>query len=123
MADDPGDEAERFFSRMVSPTAWQRLSAQGRAERRADGPALVADMASIRREPPFDVMELSVPVVFGMGGNGSAPHHRAGVAWLGSHVPGASTYEVPGGQHGAHLSHPDHFADFVRTVMQRAALA
>lgn len=120
MADDPGDEAEHFFSRMVSPTAWQRLSHEGRAERRADGPALVADMASIRREPPFDVMELSVPVVFGMGGLASAPHHRASVDWLGSHVPGASTYEVLGGQHGSHLSHPDHFADFVRTVMGRA---
>jgi pimeloyl-ACP methyl ester carboxylesterase len=123
MADDPGEESERFFSRMVSPTAWHRLTEEGRAGRRADGPALVADMVGIRSDPPpFDVTELSVPAVFGVGGEASAPHHRATVAWLGSHVPGAIAYEISGSQHGAHLSHPDHFADFVRAVMERAAV-
>ena len=31
VADDPGEEVERFFSRMVSPAAWSRLSEEGRA--------------------------------------------------------------------------------------------
>jgi len=117
MDEDPGAEAERFFTRMVGPGAWNRLSEQGRAERRADGPALVADLLSVRGEAPFDVMDLSVPVVFGMGGAASQPHHRNGVTWLGSHVPGASIYEIPGAGHGAHLSHPDGFATYVRTVL------
>jgi pimeloyl-ACP methyl ester carboxylesterase len=121
MAEDPGEEAERFFSRMVSPNAWQRLTEEGRASRRADGPALVADMHFMRGSQPFEVMDLVVPVVFGMGGEGSQPHHRTTVAWLGSHVPGAESYEIAGAQHGAHLSHPDHFAAFVRRVLQRAA--
>jgi pimeloyl-ACP methyl ester carboxylesterase len=121
VAEDPGEEAERFFSRMVSPSSWRRLTDEGRAERRADGPALVADMHSLRGGAPFDVMDLIVPVVFGMGGAGSQPHHRRGVAWLGANVPGAMAYEINGAQHGAHLSHPDHFADFVRTVVARAA--
>ncbi len=123
MADDPGDEAERFFRRMVSPSAWERLSDAGRAARRADGPALLADFRSIRGNPPFDVLDLSVPAVFGMGGPGTAAHHRDTVAWLGAHVPGAAVYEIAGAQHGAHLSHPDNFAGFIRAVLVRAAVA
>jgi pimeloyl-ACP methyl ester carboxylesterase len=121
MAEDPGDEAERFFGRMVSPAAWERLTDEGRAGRRADGPALVADLASMRGDAPFDVMDLTVPVVFGMGGAESQSHHRNGVTWLGTHVPGASTYEVEGARHGAHLSHPDHFAAYIRAVLERGA--
>ncbi len=119
IADDPGDEAERFFSRMVSPTAWHRLTDEGRASRRADGPALIADLTSMRGAPPFDVMALTIPAVFGMGGLGAA-HHRRGVAWLGANVPGACAIEIDGAHHGAHLSHPDHFADMVRLVVARA---
>jgi pimeloyl-ACP methyl ester carboxylesterase len=117
MAEDPAEEVERFFSRMVSPSAWQRLSDAGKAGRRADGPALIADLLSLRGEPPFDVMDLAVPALFGVGGTASAAHHRDSVAWLGSHVPGAAAYEITQAQHGAHLSHPDHFAAFVRAVV------
>jgi pimeloyl-ACP methyl ester carboxylesterase len=111
---------ERFFIRMISASAWERLSEEGRAQRRADGPALEADLTSMRGERPFEVMDLTVPSVFGMGGPSSQPHHRQSVAWLGSHVPGAVSYEIEGAQHGAHLSHPDHFAAMVRTVVDRA---
>ena len=119
---DPGEEAERFFRRMVSPSAWERLSDAGRAGRRADGPALLADFGSLGGDPPFDVVDLTVPAVFGVGGTASAAHHRDTVAWLGAHVPGATVYEIAGAHHGAHLSHPDNFAGFVRVVVQRAAV-
>jgi pimeloyl-ACP methyl ester carboxylesterase len=120
LAEDPGAEAEHFFGRMVSPASWERLTDEGQASRRADGPALVADLTSMRGPAPFDVMTLSVPCVFGMGGAGSQPHHRAGVEWLGTHVPGAIYFEADGAQHGAHLSHPDKFATYARLVMERA---
>jgi pimeloyl-ACP methyl ester carboxylesterase len=119
MADDPGEEAERFFGRMVSQSAWERLTEEGKATRRADGPALVADLTSMRGPTPFDVMALEVPAVFGMGGLG-AEHHRRAVTWLGANVPGAMAYEIEGSHHGAHLSHPDHFAHFVRLVLEQA---
>lgn len=122
IAEDPGDEAERFFCRMVSPEAWEHLTDAGRAERRADGPALVADLRGIRGEgPPFDVARLSVPAVFGRGGEGTAPHHRRNVQWLGEHVPGAVVYDIEAARHGAHLSHPDHFAEMTRLVVKRAS--
>jgi pimeloyl-ACP methyl ester carboxylesterase len=120
LAEDPEDEVERFFSRMVSPSAWQRLSDAGRAGRRADGPALVADLLSLRGNPPFDVATLAVPAVFGSGGPGSRTHHIDAVTWLGAHVPGAEAYQIAGAQHGAHLSHPDGFAAFSRRVVERA---
>jgi pimeloyl-ACP methyl ester carboxylesterase len=121
LADDPGEEAERFFNRMVGAGAWDRLTEDGRAQRRADGPALVADLCSMRGEgPPFDVTTLAVPAVFGRGGPASAEHHRRTVEWLGANVPGAVVYEIENAQHGAHLSHPDHFATMVRLVVERA---
>jgi lipase len=121
LADDPAVEVQRFFSRMVSPTAWDRLTDEGRASRQADGPALVADLTSMRGEAPFDVLTLSVPLVLGMGGQKSQPHHRNGVSWLAEQIPGAVAFEVEGAGHGAHLSHPDHFAAFLRAVLARGA--
>jgi pimeloyl-ACP methyl ester carboxylesterase len=123
LAEDPAEEVERFFSRMVSPSAWRRLSEAGKAGRRADGLALVADLLSLRGDPPFDVLRLAVPALFGVSGPTSATHHRESVAWLGSHVPGGAVFEIEHAQHGAHLSHPDHFAAFVRSVVTRASVA
>jgi pimeloyl-ACP methyl ester carboxylesterase len=119
LAEDPAEEVERFFSRMVSRSAWARLSQAGKASRRADGPALLADILTLRGVRPFDVTDLAVPALFGVGGPTSATHHRQGVAWLGAHVPGAAVFEIEGAQHGAHLSHPDRFAAFVRAVVAR----
>ena len=61
-----------------------------------------------------------MPSVFGMGGPASRPHHRRTVEWLGANVPGGVVYEIEGAQHGAHLSHPDHFAAMTRLVIERA---
>jgi pimeloyl-ACP methyl ester carboxylesterase len=80
----------------------------------------VAELNAIRvSDAPFDVGSMSIPALFGRGGR-SIPHHREGVAWLVEHTPNAQLYEVPGAAHGAHLSHPDGFADFVRRAVERA---
>ena len=122
MSEDPAVEVEHFFSRMVSPGAWARLTDEGRADRVADGPALMGDLRSFRSsEPVFEVTALAAPAVFGRGGEGSAPHHRRSVEWLGENVPGASVFRIEGAHHGAHLSHPDHFAAMTRLVIEKAA--
>jgi pimeloyl-ACP methyl ester carboxylesterase len=107
---------------MVSPDSWARLTDEGRADRVADGPALMGDLRSFRSmEPVFEVTALAVPAIFGRGGEGSAPHHRRSVEWMGENVPGASVFRIEGAQHGAHLSHPDHFAALTRLVIEKAA--
>lgn len=120
LGDDPAVAAERFFRRVMGDQAWDRLPERGRVERRADGPALVAEIDALRLdEPPFDVGALRIPAVFGRGER-SRRHHRDGVAWLVEHAPDAELVEIPGATHGAHLSHPDAFARFVRRAVERA---
>lgn len=115
-----GAEAERFFRRMVGDAAWDRMSDAAKEERRADGPALEAELAAIRiTEAPFDVRALAVPATFGTGDR-SASRHRATVEWLAEQVPGAERVEIHGASHGAHLTHPDAFASMVRSAVARA---
>ncbi len=118
--DDPAAAVESFFRGQVGAEAWDRLEPAARADRLADGPALITELASIGREPLFDVTELRVPAVFGGGGD-SDRYHKEHLAWLAEHVPGAEMVEIAGAGHGAHLTHPDAFARFVRTTMARAA--
>ncbi len=118
--EDPADVAERFFRRMVGDTAWERLPEAAKAARRSDGAALAAELAAIRVDrPPFDVASLAVPAVFGRG-TASLPHHRDAVTWLHEHVAGSGLVEIEGAGHGAHLTHPDAFAGFVRAAVARA---
>jgi pimeloyl-ACP methyl ester carboxylesterase len=113
------EAAERFFRRMVGDDAWDRLPEAAREERRADGPALEAELNAIRStEAPFDVTELTVPSVYGRGEK-SATRHRQTVTWCVEHTPGAELVEVPGAGHGAHLTHPDAFAAMVRRLLDR----
>jgi pimeloyl-ACP methyl ester carboxylesterase len=118
--DDAAVAAERFFRRMVGDAAWDRLPEEGRAARRADGPALAAELQAIRLTgAPFDVGALAVPAIFARGER-SAPRHRQSVAWLVEHTPGAELIEFPGATHGAHLTHPDAFAAMARRALARA---
>ena len=54
--EDPATFAEGFFRRVVGDAGWDRLTDQARADRQADGPALVAELSDLRRHgPPFDL--------------------------------------------------------------------
>jgi pimeloyl-ACP methyl ester carboxylesterase len=120
-AEDPAAFAESFFRRVVSDEAWGRLSEKARAERHADGPALVAELASIRRDrSPIDFDAIVVPVVLGRGSR-SLPHHRRAIETLAELLRTTEIVEFPGATHGAHLSQPDAFAAFVRLVVARGS--
>jgi len=118
--EDPATFAEGFFRRLVGDAGWDRLTDQARADRHADGPALVAELSDLRRHgSPFDLGHLRVPLVLGRGG-ASIPHHRRAIDALAELVPDAEVIEIPGSAHGAPLSHPDAFAAFVRRVVERS---
>ncbi|HZU81231.1 MAG TPA: alpha/beta hydrolase [Acidimicrobiales bacterium] len=118
--DDPARFAEGFFRRMVGDSSWERLTPTARAEREADGAALMAELTALRSgPPPFDVRALAVPAVFARG-EASVWHHRRAVDELVAQVRGSELVEVAGAGHGAHLSHPGAFADMVRRTLARA---
>ncbi len=114
---DPAAEAERFFRRMVGDEAWERLPEAARAERLADGPALVADLTAVRvAQAPFAVADLAIPSVFARGAI-SAAHHRDTVEWCHHQVPGSQLVEVAGAQHGVHLTHPSAVAAMISDLL------
>jgi pimeloyl-ACP methyl ester carboxylesterase len=118
---DPEDAAEAFLRRMIGDARWQRLPADMRAERRAEGHALVAEMRSVRppNPPPFDAAAISVPVVAACGGEARPKHVRA-TRDLARTAPHGELRIVEGAGHGAHMSHPEEVADLVRRALERA---
>lgn len=111
---DPGDEAERFMRSMVGDRVWERLPPSTRADRRAEGPALLADRAMVEvADPPYDLAAIVAPVLSAAGSATSGRHRRAAEEL----ANGARTGElavVDGATHGAHLTHPAAVAELVR---------
>jgi pimeloyl-ACP methyl ester carboxylesterase len=118
---DPEDAAEAFLRRMIGDATWQRLPAAMRAERRAEGHALLAEMRSVRppNPPPYDAAAVTVPVVAAFGTE-SRPHHMRATDDLARVTPRGELRVVEGADHGAHLTHPNEFADLVRRALERA---
>jgi pimeloyl-ACP methyl ester carboxylesterase len=116
----PEDAAETFMRRMIGDARWERLPERARARRRDEGPALMAEMSSMRdNSAPFDPGQVSVPAIIGRG-ELSAPHHRRAAGALAGLIPGAELVEVEGAGHGVHLTHPDAFAAIVRRALERS---
>lgn len=120
-APDPAEEAERFMRRMVGDRIWERLPQSTRADRRAEGVALAADLASVRVATPlFDSSAISVPVLCSAGSEGDA-WHRAAVERLAADLPNGDLQIVNEAGHGVHLTHPSATAELV--LRARSAVA
>jgi pimeloyl-ACP methyl ester carboxylesterase len=117
------EAAEWFLRRMIGDRTWEKLPASMRAERRAEGPALLADMRSVRppHPVPFDPGAVTVPVLSAFGSE-SRPYHMRAADDLARAVPRGELAVVPGASHGAHLSHPAEFAGLVRRGVELAGL-
>lgn len=119
-AADPADEAEAFMRRAIGDHLWGRLGSRTRAARRAEGPALQADMASLEGAEPFDPASVAIPVVVGSGSETSWWHARA-ARELAEALPHAVHRVVAGAGHGAHLTHPAATAALIREAVDRAS--
>jgi pimeloyl-ACP methyl ester carboxylesterase len=117
-AEDPAQAAEAFMRRMIGDPLWERLPEKTKAARRAEGAALVADITAVHRDAPFELADVVMPVVVGRGSL-ARPHQYEGTQRLAAELPDAELYEIEGGRHGSHLSHPDEFAAFVRLVLSK----
>ncbi|HEY5439202.1 MAG TPA: alpha/beta hydrolase [Acidimicrobiales bacterium] len=114
LSSDPEAEAERFFRRIVSDAAWERMSELERQSRRLDGPALLSDLRTLRDGVvPFDIARLEVPTTF-IYGDGLAPEFYRNLndklALLNPLIEGR---DLVNAGHGAHLSVPDQLAQLI----------
>lgn len=115
-----GAAAEQFMRRMIGDERWEALPERTREQRRAEGPALVAELRSIRppAPPPYDPADLTMPVIAAHGTE-SQPHHQEATRVLAAVAPRGELVIVAGANHGVHLSHPAAVADLVRLAQQR----
>jgi len=119
---DPGDAAEAFMRRMLGDARWSRLPAHVRAERRAEGPTLLAELHTVHRPAPapYRPERVTVPVVAAFGSETQAQHKRAAEE-LARRAPRGVLEMVDGADHGAHLTHPREFAGLVRRSVSLAS--
>jgi pimeloyl-ACP methyl ester carboxylesterase len=110
----PDDEIEAISRALLGDAAWGRLRPEVRAQRRAEGAAFQADMAS-ELSAPFDFGDVRVPALVGFGTNTSSEHAH-GARWLAEALPDAGLQSISGAGHFAHRTHPEAFAVFVRSV-------
>jgi pimeloyl-ACP methyl ester carboxylesterase len=114
LGNDPALEAEKFFRRVVSDGAWERLSELERESRRRDGPALFDDIAPLRaRTPMFDLATLTTPAVYVYGDVLAPEFYQQLAAELASINPIIRSRQVRNAAHGAHLSIPDQLAALI----------
>ncbi len=114
LTSDPRAEAERFFRRIVSDGAWERMSEPERQSRRLDGPALVNDLTLLQKGvAPFDVAELAIPTTFIYGDVLAPTFYRALCTELAKINPLIESGELVKAGHGAHLSVPDQLAQLI----------
>ena len=105
-ADDPGDAAEAFMRRLVGDAIWERLPASKQAERRAEGAAMVAELADLRRGAPWQGDGIQAPVL-ALYGEHARPHHLAGMRALVDMIPQCRVAMVPDAGHAGPHTHAD----------------
>jgi pimeloyl-ACP methyl ester carboxylesterase len=117
-AEAAGDAAERFMRRMIGDERWGGLPEKSRHDRRAEGPALLAELRSARSEVPYDIPAITIPVVAGCG-TLSAEHHQWSAHELARLTGSEAPFVIEGANHGAHVTHHAAFASFTRLVIAR----
>ena len=110
-SDEPADEIEAMYRRLLGDGVWEDLQAEVREKRRAEGVAFQIDMAS-ELQAPFEFGDVQVPALVGYGTATSAEHCR-GAQWLVERLPSARLHVSPGAGHFAPRTHPKEFAEFI----------
>ena len=119
LASGPQEAAERFLRGILGDEGWERLPAGTRAARRAEGPTLLAELASLRRAAPYEPASVPVPVLSGYGSE-SKPYHQDAARRLADEAPLGELCVIQGSGHAAPITHAADFADFVRHAVERA---
>ena len=109
LSSDPAAEAESFFRRMVSNSAWERMSDDEQQSRKSDGPALHDDLSTIRTTTAaVDWSGVTTPWTYGHGDAADRlEYYESIAAGLHRDLPTITTTKVTHAGHGAHLSNPE----------------
>lgn len=110
---DPQEAAERFMRRLIGDDRWERLPEATRTARRAEGPAMVGELADLRERPAWDGDRIGVPVL-ALHGERGKPHHQRGAETIAELIPGAVVERIDDAAHFGPNTHPDVVADRVR---------
>ena len=111
-ATDPAEAAETFMRRLIGDERWERLPAGTRADRRAEGAAMVDEITDLRRGAPWAAGSVAIPLL-AMGGEFGRPHHQRAMRWLSEQIPTANYVRLEGAGHGAPNTHPAELAMLV----------
>ncbi len=118
-AGQPEEAAEAFMRRIIGVERWESLPERTRATRRAEGVALVEELADLREHQPWHADRIHVPVVVGCGTRG-APHHQQGMELVATTISGAELIVLEGCGHAAPHTDAAAFREhLVRPLMQR----
>jgi pimeloyl-ACP methyl ester carboxylesterase len=113
---DPAASAEAFMRYLAGDMAWDTLPMKTQQQRKAEGPALLADLQSLRTlQAPFEPEDLTVPVGVA-GGSLTQDHHKQGCEAM-AKMFNTEVQWIEGAGHGGHMSHPGPFASFVRRCL------
>lgn len=115
--DDEDTAAETFFRSVVSHDAWDQLPERFRTARVNDGPALVADVGSAIGGLAFDFTDVLSPVGAAYGSETTEAFRRSAETVAADCVHAARLTVIDGAAHGAHLTHPAEFADWIREIV------
>ncbi len=115
---DPEEAAERFMRRLIGDGRWEHLPETTRQARRAEGPALIGELGSLSREPPWTPELIEVPVLAMRGEFGPA-HHEHGMGVLAGWFD-APLVTVPDAHHFGPNTHPGEVAAVVAEFAERA---
>ena len=115
-AGQPEEAAEAFMRRIIGVERWEALPERTRATRRAEGVALVEELADLREHQPWHADQIHVPVVVGCGTRGAA-HHKQGMELVASTIAGAEFVVLEGCGHAAPHTDAQVFRDQLVTPL------
>jgi pimeloyl-ACP methyl ester carboxylesterase len=116
---DPADAAEAFMRRLVSDEKWERLPPSTRAARRAEGAAMVGELADLRAHAPWDGERVARPVL-ALCGERAHEHHRLAFETLPTLLPGCRRIEIPDAGHFGPNTHADVVAAALTAFIESA---
>jgi pimeloyl-ACP methyl ester carboxylesterase len=106
----PEEAAEGFMRRLLGDERWEALPERTRATRRAEGRALVDELADLREHRPWHAERIGVPVMVGYGTRGAA-HHQQGMTLAAGAIARGTLGVLEGCGHGAPNTHAERFRD------------